>query len=378
MVLIITIASLISIPLIKVDVAVGAPGQVRPDIERLIVYAAVAGKIESLSVKDNQPVKKGDVLLTIDSASIDARILNNEKQDEENERILVDLGTMLDRVASALLSKTLDRFEYLESREFSVSLPQLLRSPQCIRQHSVLLTDIQRLLLQRGKALHGLTRNQALHAKGLLTDADFDDQQYAVKAVEQELELLLQQTLNQWQTEKMERELKKLDLSSESKQLKEQKTFYTIRAPIDGTALGFIGLQPGLYLPASQSVGEISPGGDLQADVYISPRDVGFVETGQLVNLQIDAFPYTEWGMIKGRVRHISQDFVQFGQQFAFKAVVDLDRTRLESATGAIVDLRRGMTVNARFVVKERTLFNVLYSKISDSLDPRTRAKSGG
>jgi HlyD family secretion protein len=69
-------------------------------------------------------------------------------------------------------------------------------------------------------------------------------------------------------------------------------------------------------------------------------------------------------------VRDVSQDFVQSGQQIAFKAVIDLDSMQLRSASGVAVDLRRGMTINARFILKKRTLFNLLYSKMSESLDP--------
>jgi HlyD family secretion protein len=132
----------------------------------------------------------------------------------------------------------------------------------------------------------------------------------------------------------------------------------------------FDGLHAGLYLPAGQRLGDISPGGGLQADVYISPRDIGFVHAGQRVNLQVDAFPYTEWGMLQGRVHDISQDFVQVGQQLAFRAVVDLDGTGLRSSRGNAVYVRRGMTVNARFILKRRTLFDILYGKFSESLDP--------
>lgn len=373
--LLVTAAAVGSLPLIKVDSSVGAPGQVRPAIERLAVYPAVGGRIESLSVRDNQPVRKGDVLLVIDAAAIDARLTQNAHQAEENDSALGDLDTLLARVKISPESAALDgRFGFLTGTEFLVALPRALRTAQGLRQHALLLSDAQRLLLQRDKALHDLSRSEALHAKGLITDADLDQQQFAKNSIERELDLLLQQTLSRWQSEKIDRELKQTDLRSEAKQLKEQKSLYTLKAPVDGTAMGFNGLNPGLFLPADQIIGEISPGGALQADVYISPRDIGFVAPGQHVNVQVDAFPYSEWGMVGGRVRDLSQDFVQVGQQLAFKAVIDLDRTCLKSAAGAVVELRRGMTVNARFILRKRTLFSILYGKLSDTLDPRNKA----
>ena len=374
LVLAITATAIACLPLVKVNMSIGAPGQIRPAIERLAVQPAVAGNLKELAVGDNQAVHRGDTLLVIDSAAVDARMVQNESQREENDRALADLDLLLGCPALAPASaKADDRFTALDGAAFTFELPKKLRTAQFVRQHTLLLSEIQRLLLQRGKATHDLARTQGLRTKGLIAEADFEEQRYAVQAVERELDLSLQQVLSRWQSERIERGLKQADLTSEAKQLREQRELYTLRAPVDGTALGFVGLHAGLFLPSGQRIGEISPGGGLQADVYIGPRDIGFVRAGQVVSIQIDAFPYTEWGTIKGRVRDISQDFVQLGQQVAFKAVVDLDHTQLKAASGAIVGLRRGMTVNARFVLEERTLFNVLYGKLSESLDPQAK-----
>lgn len=370
----VTAAAVASLPLVKVDMSVGAPGQVRPALERLPVQPAVAGKIVELSVADNRPVRKGDVLLVIDTASLDARLNQNENQRAENDQALADLGHLLGHPALAPAAAAADRFTQLERGDYAAVLPARLVTGQYLRQHSVLLSEIRRLLSLRQRTAQDLARAEALHGKGLLAEAAFDEQRYALESVEREFDLALQQTLSRWQNDRIERERRRIDLASEAKQLHELRELHVVRAPVDGTAIGFLGLHPGQFVPAEQRLGEISPGGGLQADVYIGPRDIGFVRTGQPVKLQVDAFPYTEWGMLRGRVRDISQDFVQVGQVPAFRTVVDLDDTRLTSASGLTVELRRGMTVNARFVLERRTLFSVLYGKLSDSLDPRARS----
>ncbi len=370
----VTAAAVASLPLVKVDMSVGAPGQVRPALERLPVQPAVAGKIVELMVADNQPVRQGDVLLVIDTASLDARLIQNENQRAENDQTLADLGRLLGHPALISASPETDRFAQLERGDFASTLPGNLTTGQYLRQHSMLLSEIRRLLSLRQRAVQDLARAEALHRKGLLAEAAYDEQRYALESAERDLDLALQQTLSRWQSDRIERERRRIDLASEAKQLQELRELHVIRAPVDGTAIGFLGLHPGLFIPAEQRLGEISPGGGLQADVYIGPRDVGFVRNGQPVKLQVDAFPYTEWGMLRGRVRHISQDFVQVGQVPAFRTVVDLDDTRLTSASGLTVELRRGMTVNARFVLERRTLFSVLYGKLSESLDPRAKS----
>jgi HlyD family secretion protein len=366
--LLIVVAAMASLPLVKVNVSVGAPGQVRPTLERLVVVSAVAGTIRTLSVNDNQAVHKGEALLVFESGAVDARIDQNRRLLSQNATELADL-TLLVRHTSLLL-KTAGTGALTPASAFFIKLPASLQSAQYIRQHAVLAADLQRLLLQRDQARQMLERDAALHTKGLISESDFEQQDYAVEAGEREIDLTTQQTLAKWQADKVDHEAKQDDLAAQAEQLRQQKELYIVRAPVDGTALGFDGLHASLYLPAGQKLGEISPGGDLQADVYLSPRDIGFVHPGQRVNLQVDAFPYTEWGMLQGRVHDISQDFVQVGQQLAFRAVIDLDSTDLRSGRGIAVHVRRGMNVNARFILKRRTLFDLLYEKFSESLNP--------
>ena len=349
--LVVTLAALSALPIVKVDMSVGAPGQIRPAVERLVVYPAISGRISEFLVADNQLVQAGDPLLVIDSSALQARISQNLAEREKNTRALTDLQTLLGPDAwPAVLDPSapelpeippLARANSPRSTGTDLSLP--LFTPQYLRQHAVLQSDLARLSLQRSKVMHDLVRSKSLHEKGLITQQEFEQQEYAVRTVEREFQLIVQQTLSRWQSERLERELKDTALESEREQL-------------------------------TQMLDHADPTAALQADVYLSPRDVGFVKTGQTTKLQIDAFPYTEWGMITGRVRSISQDFVQLGQQIAFKAVIDLDATQLNSATGTAVDLRRGMTIRARFVLQRRTLFNVLFGKMSDSLDPRANS----
>ena len=372
-------AFLIALPLVKVDTSVGAPGQIRPAIERLSVYPAAGGFIKTLAVYDNKPVHKGDVLLTIDSTSVDAQISQYRQQSEENTNELEDLRLLLAKVtplASRPFGKDTQRYPELETKAYTTDLESALRTGKYIQQYAVFLSNLQRLDLQESKAEHDYLRSQSLHTKHLISDSDFDQQRFTRDSAIRDVDVQIQQTLGTWQADKVDHEQTQLNLESQVAQLQQQKDLYTVRAPTDGTALGFDGLHVGLFLPLGQLLGTISPGGGMQADVYVSPTDIGFVRQGQPVKIQVDAFPYTEWGTLKGTVHSVSQDFVQVGQQIAFKAVIDLASTHLESSNGAKVALRRGMTINARFIVNRQSLFHLLYSNLSDSFDPA--AKTSG
>jgi multidrug efflux pump subunit AcrA (membrane-fusion protein) len=378
MLLILGISSIASLPLVTVDMSVGAPGQIRPALERLPVYAAIGGRIEQLLVVENQRVEEGETMLVIESTALDTRISQNRVERDENSRALVDLESLLAPGAWASLLGDFSSDSLAPQTDLIQSLATgtgPIVSPRYFRQHNLLQSDLRRLLSQRTKAESQNRRAESLHHRGLISDEDFEERNFAIQTANQEISLVIQQALSGWQSDRMERELKKAALGSESAQLQQQRELHQVRAPIAGVTLGFNGLQPGLYLPADQRLGEISPHGPLLADVYISPRDVGFIRPDQIVKLQVDAFPYTEWGMLVGRVHSISSDVIVVGQQHLFKAVVDLDEAKLRSSSGTEVSIRRGMTVQARFVLQQRTLFSMLFGKMSESLDPRTLSR---
>lgn len=369
MLLLISIVSLVLIATVKIDLSVGGYGQIRPEIARLQVYSAVSGNIKELHVVENQLLGKGDVILRFDAAMIEASLEKNRLQQEENDRALSDLEHILSNSFDPVDEKG-NYVTVLNSNPFMHDLVQQLESPQFIREHAFFVSKLRRLTLNIEKAEHNLSRYEVLHQKDLISDYEFDEHRFLVDSNQRETELLILESFGKWQAERVERELRQTELQNESTQLHEQLELYTVRAPIKGVAIGFNGLHSGLFLPQNQYIGEISPEGNLQADVYIIPKDIGFLYKGQSVQIQVDAFPYTEWGTLQGEIREITDDIVQYGEQIAFKAIIDLQSETLTSSSGVEVKIRKGMTINARFLIRKQTLFNLLFEKFSKSLDP--------
>jgi HlyD family secretion protein len=121
---------------------------------------------------------------------------------------------------------------------------------------------------------------------------------------------------------------------------------------------------------AGEALAVISPASGLVAEVYVTPRDVGLIRVGAPVRMLIDAFNYTDWGVVTGRVVEVSGDFVQVGGQPMFKVKCSMDRDWLSLRNGFTGHLRKGMTLRARFVVAERSLFQLLFDDVNDWLNP--------
>jgi HlyD family secretion protein len=121
---------------------------------------------------------------------------------------------------------------------------------------------------------------------------------------------------------------------------------------------------------SGEDLGTISPDSSLLVECYVRPSDMGLIKTNQAVVMQIDALNYREWGLAQGRVIDISNDFALAKEQPVFKVKVQLQTASLKLKTGYVATLKKGMTLQARFVITRRTLAQLLFDKVEDWLDP--------
>ncbi|RZL28184.1 MAG: HlyD family efflux transporter periplasmic adaptor subunit, partial [Pedobacter sp.] len=141
--------------------------------------------------------------------------------------------------------------------------------------------------------------------------------------------------------------------------------------PLTGTVQELKGIQPGSSISANEILGEISPDSGLIAETYVQPKDIGLLNIGTKARFQIDAYNYNQWGMATGKIISISSDvFMQNGGQPFFKVRCLLDKNSLNLKNGYVGKIKKGMTLQARFFVTRRTLFQLLYDKADDWLNP--------
>ena len=151
-----------------------------------------------------------------------------------------------------------------------------------------------------------------------------------------------------------------------------QKQELTVISPTTGSVQQLHGLKIGNFLTEGEILMEISPEGDIYAECYVSPRDIGLIQVGQEAILQIDAFNYNEWGMLQAQVTDIANDvMLQDGaQQPFFKVFCTPERNYMTLKNGYSGQLKKGMTFSIRFMVTRRTLFQLLYDKMDNWLNP--------
>jgi len=359
-ILVVLVISFFAIFLIKVDVNVKSTGLFRPTAERNEIKPLIAGRIDSLFVKENMHVKAGQVLLTIKKENIESQDALNQFQQTDVKDQLHDLGLLISAY---------------KRNDWSKKLP--LKSGVYGQQYSFFMQRVTEAKARYQLALKNFERYAYLYNRKAVSGVEYDEMKLKKDNVFNELGLIGEEQGSKWQMELNQLSIQNQQLGTRDKQYEEEKEFYTIKAPLTGTVQQLKGIQPGSSVSANEILGEISPDSGLIAETYVQPKDIGLLKVGTKARFQIDAYNYNEWGMATGKVISVSSDvFMQNGSQPFFKVRCLLDENSLKLKNGYTGKIKKGMTLQARFFVTRRTLFQLLYDKADDWLNPNVIPES--
>jgi hemolysin D len=149
---------------------------------------------------------------------------------------------------------------------------------------------------------------------------------------------------------------------------KQRSGFQALRAPVTGT-VGQLSLHTeGGVVEAAKPIMTVVPSdGKLVAEVQLLNRDAGFVTAGQPVQVKLEAFPFSRYGTVPGRVLSVSPDAVtdeKLGLVYVVR--VALDRTRIDRGD-RVVALVPGMMATADIVTGRRSYLSYLTSPVAEA-----------
>lgn len=351
------VAAIIALPLLYVDVAVQSRGTFQSAIQRNALMSSVSGRLETWYMRENQKVQKGEVL-----ATIRGEVLNLEMQGVEERLSIVD-----EFIAD--LHKLL-RLDLLDNNSEPIQLRSKFYQASLLEYH----TKINNQSAAVQKLERDFQRAQTLFENGALAFAEYDVADVQYKQANAQLDLVRKQQRNLWEQELVNYQNEKIRLSNQKSVYMEQSDQYKVIAGINGTLLNVVNLNEGDFVHPQQKLAEISPDTTVLAITYISPVDIAFITVGQEVSFQIDAYNYNQWGIATGKVIDIADDLSLFNEREAgFLVTCALDKPYLTLANGQEGYIKKGMTYNARFVVARRSLFQLLYDKVDNWLNPQVQ-----
>jgi len=353
-ILIIVITAIISLPLIYVDVAVQARGFFQSDIERQSIFAPCSGEVVQTALTTGRNVIKGDTLVIISSEAITAELAAINQKINENAVAICDLKSLL-------------RVRLKDTRLSSANI--------ATQRYYAEFTNLTRLIELKAQSYHRMKsdfeRKKALHDQKIISDAEYEVSYYNYRSEQENLVQIMTQNTAKWELDLAQRINDSVLFQAELSRCNEELRNRVIVAPLSGEIVQSKDIQEGAYININQKIAELSPDGDLIGICYVSPRDIALVNNGLRVLIQVDALKYTEWGLLKARIIDISDDLIIDGGQSAyFRIKCKPEQNYLSLKNGLKAELIKGMSFNARIVITERTLFNLLFDKVDDWLNP--------
>jgi len=380
-----------------VDVVTVASGQIMPDGHIKVIQPLETGVIRAIHVNEGAHVEAGQALAELDptetSSNIEAMRFDvvQAQLDEATSRALLSKnpevefspppGIEADRIADAR-QWMLDILARHRS-EVAALNQEVERQSSVLRSSSIDATRLRATipLIDERVAIHSGLIEKGLTQRSLLLSL----QQEAIER-RAELEAAIETgvqagaAIASLQSRIAEAEAKhradtseRLNDANRRFSLNEQSLIRevrrnadrTLRAPVSGTVNQLAASTIGGVVSTADVVMTIVPDDTvLEIEAKLLNKDVGFVAVGQPVEIKLDAFPFTRYGVVEGTLENVSADAVPdevLGP--VYRATVKLHSQKI-SVDGRTVALAPGMTAVAEIKTGRRRIIEFFLSPL--------------
>jgi hemolysin D len=330
-----------------VDIIATAPGTVIPAGKTKTVQSLEAGVVKSILVQDGDHVRAGQTLVELD---VVAAAAERDRYARDLRRARLDVAGLQALREAFAGGEPLDRFappaglppaeidieraaivaRHAGQREKLADLAQqVLEKEAEAGENAASISRLQALLpiAQQKRDLYRSLLNVQFTNRTAWLDAEAaytDDQSQLLVQQRKTPEVLaqaesLRRQLAQARADYVKGVLQDLaDAEQKQGDLEQQvagaahKAEQTVlTAPIDGTvqqlAIHTVG---GVVTPAQPLMQVVPDGGPVLIEARVKNRDIGFVSPGQPVEVKVETFQFTQYGLLTGHVTDVSHDAV--------------------------------------------------------------------
>lgn len=390
----------------KIDIVAVAQGKTIPSGYSKIVQPLDSGVITAIHIRDGQEVKKGDVLIELDptqsgadrtraaneyhAAQLDAARLRALLAGRDQFEAPVETDPKLVAGQQQML-----RDQFAEYRARIESAQHLIDQRKAAIQ--VTKEDVDRLAAtvpieeQRAKAYRKLLEEKFVSEMDYLQfeQRRIDKKQElagqrhqlsqtraALSEAEKNYQVLMSEFKKTRQAELSEAETKAASLAQDLVKASQKTGLQRLASPIDGVvqqlAVHTVG---GVVTPAQQLLVVVPREHQLEVEAWVDNKDIGFVKKGQPVEIKVESFPFTIYGIIQGKVVSVSDEAVpQEKVGLIYAARVSMDRSTMQ-VEGRDVRLSPGMGVTAEIKTGQRRLIEFFLSPLLKSVQESARER---
>ncbi|MGH8032434.1 MAG: HlyD family type I secretion periplasmic adaptor subunit [Luteimonas sp.] len=164
--------------------------------------------------------------------------------------------------------------------------------------------------------------------------------------------------------------------SEELKKAQEKAGRTVLTSPVAGVVQQLqVHTLGGVVKPADPLMVVVPNDGELIVDAMVPNKDVGFIHAGQPVEVKLEAYPFTRYGVVNGVVEHIGRDAVQTEKEgLLYPARVRLNQAWIEIG-GERTPLAPGLAATAEIKTGDRRIIEYLLSPLSKRLQEAGRER---
>ncbi|MBV8471530.1 MAG: HlyD family type I secretion periplasmic adaptor subunit [Burkholderiaceae bacterium] len=303
----------------RIDIVVNAQGRIIPTGHTKTIAAIETARVSAIHVQEGQMVKAGDVLMELDSRTSDSE---HAKADGARRLALLQLAGAskliwaldshhaphLDAMRDVPAEELKDADEHL-SAQWKDYLAKSARLDDEIHRYLESLP----LVTQRASDYKILSRQQDVteHAWQEKEQARIDLQAQLDDARDRKTALLTE-TRKSAEDAREQAQKTLNDSTQDAIHAQVHSEWLKLISPVDGTVQHLAVHTLGGVVAAAQPLMQIVPQNpQVEMEVFIENKDVGFVHEGQVAAVKIDTFEYTKYGTISALVNHVSRDAIQ-------------------------------------------------------------------
>ena len=322
----------------RIDEVVLASGELQPLGAERPIKAPFGGIVKEILVREGQAVKTGQALMRFDA--------------EVSEKRAQTLKTQL--------KLEVKRFEE-ESRAIKARVSSLRERKEGLKR--ALLTEEEIYtniipLAQQG----AFKRTELLRQRNRVQQLESEVAQARANLQEVQAQLL-----------KMEQEsLREIsDLERQLVEVEDTLNKEILSSPVDGLVFGLVPSSPGYATSAGEILVNVVPGGVLEAKIFVTNRDVGFLKKGMKAQVRVDAFPYTQFGSLPGTLKSVGTLPIKpdaQNPQPRFPAYIALQRETLRKGRDEF-PVSAGQSVQANLILRDKRVISLLTDAVQKALD---------
>ena len=346
---------------------VGASGEVR-------IQAQLTGTIEQWFAEEGRQVVKGEPLALISKAptssgalDVDAELLARAKSTlaELDEKVKGEQA--VHRIETDRLGLQRD----LAAQQVKSLAVELAQEKERLGLVESRLRDYERLAASN-TASASQVRDQRQATIDARSKLESLQREWASQvASERDLTLQLAQRPSLLASRMADYAAQRIDLERRVLEIQSRQRL-TVTAPVDGI-LTAVQSRKGQSVSAQTVLATlVQPATEFEAEVYVPTRAIGFIRTGQSVNLRYHAFPHQRFGIYEGTVRSVAktilspQDIVSqvpLQNEPYYRVVIAINESSVR-AYGEAFPLQSGMLLDADIVLDRRPLWQWLLDPV--------------